>query len=290
MNFRLTPPADPLPSLVSCQAGQVLFTPRLIALDIDGTLVNHDDQLSSRVHDAVRRVLDAGLPIVLSTGRSWLATQDIVERLELPPGFAVMSNGAVVAQHQPLHVIEQVTFDPRQVIERTLELHPEALIGIEKFGVGYRMNRPFPEGELTGDVIIETPEQLASELATRVIIRDPSASPADFERLADSLGLHGVEYFVGWTAWLDIAPLGVNKATGLATVCERLGVSATEVLAIGDGNNDIEMLRWAGFGVAMGQSPLAVREVADAVTASVDADGVADVLDQLLGRSESISA
>ena len=76
-----------------------------------------------------------------------------------------------------------------------------------------------------------------------MIIRDPEATADDFVALAQELGLHGTDYVVGWTAWLDLAPVGVSKASGLAHVADRLGVDAADVLAIGDGRNDIEMLR-----------------------------------------------
>jgi hydroxymethylpyrimidine pyrophosphatase-like HAD family hydrolase len=108
-----------------------------------------------------------------------------------------------------------------------------------------------------------------------VIIRDPHSSEEEFIQLAEKLGLHGTNYFIGWTAWLDIAPEGVSKASALEDVAKELGVAQSDVLAIGDGRNDVEMLRWAGRGVAMGQAPLEVQEAADDVTETVDNDGVA---------------
>ncbi len=118
-------------------------------------------------------------------------------------------------------------------------------------------------------MVIEDAEQLSARPVTRVILRDPHRSDADFIALAEQLGLHGVTYFVGWSAWLDIAPEGVNKASALAEVAAELGVGAADVLAFGDGRNDIEMLRWAGRGVAMGQAPTEVRAAADDVTGPV---------------------
>ena len=97
------------------------------------------------------------------------------------------------------------------------------------------------------------------------------------DRLANQphrLGLEGVSYSVGYTAWLDIAPHGVDKAHGLARVCARAGVAAADVLALGDGRNDIEMLAWAGRGVAMGGSPPELLAVADAVTGSLADHGL----------------
>ncbi len=105
-----------------------------------------------------------------------------------------------------------------------------------------------------------------------MILRDPTRSDADILALAQHLGMHEVTYFVGWSAWLDIAPQGVNKATALAEVAAGLGVAAADVLAFGDGRNDIEMLAWAGRGIAIGDAPDEVRAVADAV-APLFADG-----------------
>jgi HAD superfamily hydrolase (TIGR01484 family) len=115
-------------------------------------------------------------------------------------------------------------------------------------------------------MIIESIEQLSARPVTRIILRDPDRSDEDFTSLARHLGLQGVTYFVGWSAWLDIAPLGVNKASGLQDVADDLGVDPTDVLAFGDGRNDIEMLRWAGRGVAIGDAPEDVQQAADVVT------------------------
>jgi hydroxymethylpyrimidine pyrophosphatase-like HAD family hydrolase len=117
--------------------------------------------------------------------------------------------------------------------------------------------------------------EILGQPVSRVIIRDPNASADDFVAMAARLGLHGTDYVVGWTAWLDLSPVGVSKASGLQHVADRLGVDPADVLAIGDGRNDIEMLRWAGRGVAMGQAVEEVLEAADAVTATVYDDGAA---------------
>ena len=141
--------------------------------------------------------------------------------------------------------------------------------------MGYRVNAHFPTGELSGDMIITELEELVAGPVSRVIIRDPEATADDFIGLAARLGLHGTDYVVGWTAWMDLAPVGVSKASGLEHVAHTVGVTAADALAIGDGRNDIEMLRWAGRGVAMGQAVPEVHEAADATTLSVDEDGAA---------------
>jgi hydroxymethylpyrimidine pyrophosphatase-like HAD family hydrolase len=242
------------------------WRPRLVALDIDGTVVDHDGALPEAVRKAVGRVLDADVPVVLATGRSWHGTRPVFDELGLPPGHSVASNGAVVVSYPPQEIRKAVTFDPREVIKKVVQFAPGTLIAVEEIGRGYRLNGHFPGGDLTGEMIIESIEQLSARPVTRIILRDPDRSDEDFTSLARHLGLQGVTYFVGWSAWLDIAPLGVNKASGLQDVADDLGVDPTDVLAFGDGRNDIEMLRWAGRGVAIGDAPEDVQQAADVVT------------------------
>jgi 5-amino-6-(5-phospho-D-ribitylamino)uracil phosphatase len=260
------------------RSAEAAWRPRLVALDVDGTIVDRDGMLPAAVGETIAAVVAAGVPVVLSTGRSWHGTVDLVEQLGLPPGPSVCSNGAVIVTYPPQEIVKAITFDPRHVIERVQQFAPGTLIAVEEIGVGYRLNGHFPGGDLTGEMIIEDLEQLSARPVTRVILRDPTRSDSDFISLARHLGLHGVTYFVGWSAWLDIAPEGVNKATALAEVAEGLGVSAADVLAFGDGRNDIEMLRWAGRGLAIGDAPDEVKAVADDVAARfIDGGPIAEL-------------
>ena len=264
-----------------------VWQPRLVALDIDGTLLAWVDgagqtyeQISPAVYAAVHRAIDAGAHVVLSSGRSPHGMDKIADLLDLPAAvtdrlWVVASNGAVLFRYPPLEVVHEETFDARAAVAAVLALHPIALVAVEERGIGYRVNRHFPTGELSGDMIITDVDDIVAGPVSRVIIRDPEASADDFVELAAKLGLHGTDYVVGWTAWLDLSPVGVSKASGLQIVCDELGVDAADVLAIGDGRNDIEMLRWAGRGVAMGQSIDEVRDVADHVTGTVYDDGAA---------------
>jgi HAD superfamily hydrolase (TIGR01484 family) len=221
--------------------------------------------------------------VVLASGRSPHGMTNVADLLDLHRGeqlWVVASNGAVIFRYPPLEVVHEETFDAAPAVKAVLAEHPSALVAVEERGVGYRVNRPFPEGELTGEFTIADVDDLVAVPVSRVIIRDPDATADDFVALAARLGLHGTDYVVGWTAWLDLAPLGVNKASGLEYVARELGVDARDVLAIGDGRNDIEMLRWAGRGVAMEQAIEVVHDAADAVTGTVYDDGVAQELDR----------
>jgi HAD superfamily hydrolase (TIGR01484 family) len=249
--------------------------PRLVALDIDGTLVDLREEMTPAVLKAVHKVRDAGAHVVLSTGRSVFGMTRVIEALGLESGHCVASNGAVTFTYPPVAVTSATTFDPEPAVRMVLEAVPDALVAVEVIGRGYRMNRAFPDGEINGEMWIEPLDDLVKQPVTRVIIRDPDKSAEDFVALAHSLGLHGTNYFVGYTAWLDLAPEGVSKASGLEQVTQTLGIGRSDVLAIGDGRNDVEMLRWAGRGVAMGQAPDDVKAAADDVTSTLADDGAA---------------
>lgn len=265
------------------------WTPRLVALDVDGTLLawatgtgGAVDHLTQSVRESVLAAAEAGAAIVLASGRSIHAMLPVLDVLGLgtdeEPVWAVAANGAVVFRYPPAEIVHEETFDARPAVAAILAEHPDVMVAVEERGVGYRLNQAFPPGELDGEMIIADTDSLIDEPVSRVIIRDPAATAEDFVELAARLGLHGTNYVVGWTAWLDLSPIGVDKASGLNVVCTRLGIDRGDVLAMGDGRNDIEMLAWAGRGVAMGQAVEEVRAAADAVTGTVGEDGVATEL------------
>lgn len=274
------------------------WRPTMVALDIDGTLLKWVDGASTthetiepRVSDAIRQAHDAGAHIVLASGRSPHGMTGIADLLGLPdrigfegePLWIVASNGAVVFRYLPggdIDVVHEETFDAGPAVRAILGEHPSARVAVEHRGLGYRVSAPFPPGELSGEMTVTAVEELVAEPVSRVIMRDPEATADDFVALGARLGLHGTDYVVGWTAWLDLSPVGVSKASGLQVVAEALGVEQADVLAIGDGRNDIEMLTWAGRGVAMGQAVQSVLDAADAATESVYDDGAAVELER----------
>lgn len=260
------------------------FSPKLVALDVDGTLVTFANELSPAVRDVVRRVHAAGIPVVIATGRAVHGVMDVLGKLGLDrePGLAVSSNGSVVFTVDPLEIVHATTFDASDAVRRVLEQVPDALVAVEEVGVGYQVNRPFPEGELGGATRLADLNEMIGQPVTRVIVRAPDHDTETFHAMVADLGLDDTNYYIGYTAWLDLAPEGVSKASGLQFVCDSMGIDPADVLAVGDGNNDVEMLRWAGRGVAMGQGPDEVKAAADAVIGGIDEDGLVAELEQYL--------
>ncbi|MCB7135051.1 HAD family hydrolase [Cellulosimicrobium marinum] len=259
----------------------------LVALDVDGTLMSYDQEMSDDVRDVVGALREAGHHVVLASGRSLLAMTPVAEVLGLDRGWLVASNGAVTARLDPGteagYVLEDVqTFDPGPALRLLREHLPGARYAVEDIGVGFRMNELFPDGELDGEHRVVDFDDLWSGEVTRVIVRAPESTSEDFDELVEHLGLDDVTYAVGWTAWMDLAPRGVTKATALEQVRRALHVQPHRTVAVGDGRNDVDMLRWAARGVAMGHADRTVRDAADEVTGTIDDDGAVQLLRTLL--------
>ncbi|NYD67469.1 HAD hydrolase family protein [Agromyces atrinae] len=264
---------------------------KLVALDIDGTVIHEDETLSLAVIDAVQRVRDLGHEVTLATGRSWETTHPILEKLEIEPRYVVCANGAMTMRRAEPgeaddhgYVREYIeTFDPEPVLARIRSFLPEGRFMVED-AFGYRLyTEGMQDWNLTNAHQVEFAELFGVE-ATRVVVVSPDHELDDFLALVDEMGLHQVSYAIGWTAWLDIAPEGVNKATALERVRSWLGIELDRVVAVGDGRNDIEMFTWAraaGRPVAMGQAPAEVKDAAGEATGDVEHDGLVTVLDSI---------
>ena len=259
---------------------------RLIALDVDGTIITHGGHLDARVHAAITACVSNGHHVVIATGRSVVATMPVLARLGIGHGYAVCSNGAVTLRIDPRRpkgykILEKVTFDPRPALTLLRDELPEALVAVEDLGRGFMVSSPFPDGELMGDQRVVPWDVLIAKRATRVTLRMPDAEPEAFMAHIERIGLHEVSYAVGWTAWLDINPEGVSKGSALEQLRRRLQVEPCDTVAVGDQRNDIEMLQWAARGVAMGNAPEEVQAIADEVTGTVEEAGLATVLEGL---------
>ncbi len=263
--------------------------PLLIVLDIDGTVLLEDETLSPGVVEAVEHAQRAGHEVMIATGRSWEGTRGILRVLKIAPEFVVCSNGAVVLRridaddllYERFHVEE---FDPAEVLTQLREHLPDARYLVE-LPDGRRLYTEYLDDWNLHEARRVPFEELSAQPVSRVVVVSPEQGEKDFVELVDRIGLSQVSYAVGWTAWLDIAPHGVDKSTGLQLVRTQLGVDPAHVLVIGDGRNDIGMFRWArengGRAIAMKQGPPEVHEAAGEITGTVHDGGVAEVLREL---------
>ncbi len=260
---------------------------RLVGLDIDGTLMHWGGDISEPVANAISEARMSRNHVVLATGRNILATVPVAHRLGIKRGYVVCSNGALTLRLNPAakngyDVVETVTFDPAAVLAAIREELPDALVAVEDLGTGFRVTRPFPMGELTGEQRVVSFDDLAAHPVTRVVIRAPGAEVSHFDSIVERLGLTDVTYAVGYTAWLDLTPPGVTKASALERIRQQLGVRPEHTVAVGDGNNDVDMLRWAARSYAMANAPEHVSAAAKARIGHVEEDGVLEVLESLI--------
>ena len=259
----------------------------MIALDVDGTLVDHDGHMSPAVRDAAQAVVANGHDVMIATGRSLNATLPIIEQIGLERGYAVCCNGGVTLRLDPAlesgyEIIHKATFDPAPALKALRERLPNAKYALEDEEGNFLSTERFQDASFGVESIGVDFQTMLDAVAVRVVVFSSENTSEEFNAAIHHIGLSGVTYSVGWTAWLDIAAEGVTKASALEALRLQLGTDPDHTLAIGDGRNDIEMLTWAGRGVAMGQAPEEVLAVADQVTASVFDDGAALVLRELL--------
>lgn len=259
----------------------------MIALDVDGTLVDHDGHMSPAVREAAQAVVASGHDVMIATGRSLNATLPIIEQIGLDRGYAVCCNGGVTLRLDPAldtgyEIIHKATFDPAPALKALRERLPNAKYALEDEEGNFLSTERFQDASFGVESIGVDFQTMLDSVAVRVVVFSSENTSEEFNAAIHHIGLSGVTYSVGWTAWLDIAAEGVTKASALEALRLQLGTDPDNTLAIGDGRNDIEMLTWAGRGVAMGQAPEEVLAVADEVTASVFDDGAALVLRGLL--------
>lgn len=266
-----TPPAD--------------FDLGLVASDIDGTLLLDWQPISETTIDAIHRCQQMGIPFVLVTGRPirWLAA--IAEQIP-DLGRVVCLNGAVVYDIATGTIVDAHTLSHagvREIVTAISDAHPEAHFAFETL-TGLFIDDGFATRSPQDATVIADLDEIADREVVKILV---SLGTDDSAALHDLLGplvtsaCHAT-FSDPVNGLVELAPRGITKAKTLESVCDHLGVGRERVMAFGDMPNDIEMLSWAGHGVAMGNALDIVKESADAVTDSVADDGVAHYLNAAL--------
>ncbi len=267
---------------------------RLVATDLDGTLVRDDRTIGARSVAALQRLEAAGVAIVLVTGRPIRWLHPAYEHLPIQP-LAVAANGAAVYDPVDDKILHCAPLSPDALAEacdRLRAVVPGVRFGVETeggrlmlFEPGYQVGGW--ERGLEGVRLVD-PAELFAQPAAKLLVRAGPQPPDEFTGLVGRVldGLAEATHSSD-SGMVEVSAAGVTKAAGLAWVAERLGVTAHEVVAFGDMPNDLPMFAWAGRGVAVANAHPAVLAAADDVTDSNDADGVAVYLERLLDAPDS---
>ncbi len=265
---------------------------RALFLDIDGTLVGTDERISPGVRAAIAEAREKGVEVVLCTGRARYTAEPIARQLAPPLGYAVTSNGGVA-----------IHLGTREVLYRRLLSIPVALEVIraiyEAGGKPY-VYEDATSADLEGARVLYHPERSPDAFALppryrphAAILEDLPFAPVSVCTFGPAEQIKALVQHLRDTMTADLSIIqsgshaywgvevftrGVSKRLGLEMIAARLDVNREEIMAIGDHMNDLEMIHWAGVGVAMGNALEEVQEIADYVTGSVEEDGVAQAI------------
>ena len=258
---------------------------RLVATDIDGTLIHDDGTLSKRTIAVIEAL---PVPLVLVTGRPVRWLRQLYDQMPEPVP-AICANGAVVYDPDTDEVLraEPLSVDLLvDVSKRLRDAVPDIALAVEvEDGRAFWYEEAWPlrwSGEHPAVRVLATPEELTSAPAVKLLARSASHQPdAFYELVGHALGGVAESTHSSSSALVEISAAGVTKAAGLAWLCAHEGIDAAEVIAFGDMPNDVPMLAWAGRSVAVGNAHPAVRAVADEVTHTNEEDGVARYLREL---------
>ncbi|MCU1454046.1 MAG: Cof-type family hydrolase [Acidimicrobiales bacterium] len=260
---------------------------RLFATDLDGTLLRSDGTVSDRTRAAVDAAEAAGIGLVIATGRPPRWIPPIVEQLG-ERGLVVCGNGALVydpARHELVDRHEIEPADAVEIVRRLRAADIGAALAVEQ-GFSFHVDptyQPYwelPEGHTRAPI-----EDFLDQPVTKLLVRLPEPAPAGTAARVQELvaGLAEVTHSgLPGEAFLELSRLGVHKAHTVERVIAASGIDAADVVAFGDMPNDLELLRWAGHGVAVANAHPTVLAEADEITASNDDDGVALVIERLL--------
>jgi Cof subfamily protein (haloacid dehalogenase superfamily) len=265
--------------------------PALIASDVDGTLLDDQEMITARTRAAVRAAVDSGAQFVIATGRPPRWVQPVVDALGFAP-MAVCANGAVIYDPSVDRIVSAQTLSADalgELAEIATRVIPGVGLAVERVGRSahdaatpqFVSSPGYEHAWLNPDNTEVSLEDLLSAPAIKLLIRKSGATSAEMAAaLAEHIGLQGDITYSTNNGLIEIVPLGVSKATGVAEVARPYGIAAEEVVAFGDMPNDVPMLAWAGLGVAMGNAHPEAVASADEVTATNDDDGVARVLER----------
>jgi Cof subfamily protein (haloacid dehalogenase superfamily) len=274
--------------------------PRLIATDLDGTLLDREQALTPRTVAAVRSVLAAGIGFVLVTARPPRTVAHLAE--QLGGGIAALcGNGTILAEFgaadadpESVHGVTTLihafpTADAVAIVDQLRPVLPEAGFALETgfevyFETAFRIGSVTDRRRILTDQLTGIAPQMPSII--KVLARSPERSADEMVAIARAtLSVDAEISHSGGRGLLEIAPHGASKASALAWLCERRGIAASEVAAFGDMPNDLPMLRWAGLGHAVANAHPEVLAAAQHVVGHHAEDGVALALEAMLAAA-----
>jgi Cof subfamily protein (haloacid dehalogenase superfamily) len=262
------------------------FPYKLIATDLDGTLLRSDDSVSQRTREALAAATAAGAAHIVVTGRAVPSTRHILDDLGYR-GLAVCGQGAQVYDAGEHRLLTAVTLDRKLAAVALAKIEAEVgplylaasragLDGELLAGPGYAFRGSLPTVPFT------EVSDLWSAPLNKIYLQHPTLTTDELTEASQRAAGGFVTVAMAGEGIVELLPLGLTKATGLSLAARRLGAKAADTIAFGDMPNDIPLLTWSAHGVAMANAHPTLKTIADEVTSSNEADGIAEVLERLL--------
>jgi len=262
---------------------------RLVATDLDGTLLRPDGTLSERTINAVRVARDAGLHVIPITGRPPRVTWDVAKEAGLGP-LGVCSNGAAVVDISSMEVLELQTIAAEVAAGLVMvvrEVFPGSVFAVEEMGTFTHESgfmEPYWNWEEGTEQVDDIMEAVTND-CVKLVVRRPGWTAATLlAQLRDQVA-ETAQVTSSGLDWVEMAAPGISKAHAVDRVCDRLGVVAGEVVAIGDNHNDLTVLAWAGRAAAPANAIPEVLAIVEEILPSNAEDGVAHLLESLAAQA-----
>ena len=262
---------------------------RILAMDLDDTLLRSNLSISKRTKNAINRTMAAGVTIVLSSGRISYTMERFSRFLGLheKPAYIVSNNGALIQESHTGNIVHESRMDERTALAvcdlAEAEGFPVQMYDNDVMYISRRNEYSDRDQERTGirQVVVENFRAMVKDGCHKLIIPGDPALIPNMEKIIRTYMGDTITVFTSRPYFLEVLPKNTDKGTSLIRIAEILGVSAKETMAIGDSMNDEAMIRWAGIGVAMANSDERIKSIADVVTDYTnDDDGVAEVIEK----------
>ncbi len=261
---------------------------QLLALDLDDTLLRADLTISPRNRDALKAAEDRGVRIVLASGRAVPAMERFAEELGMfnRPGYMISDNGSTVTSTLPRAVLVQHTLEPGlfrqllrafEVLDLPVQVYRDKTILVTKENAF--TPRDMKLSGFTRTVVPDMASSLGFQPSKLVIPGDPEVLPTALAVIRTTFG-DQVNAFISKPYFLEVLPVQADKGTALKYVAQNLNIPVDKVMAMGDAENDLGMIRYAGWGVAMHNATDQLKEAARIVSQfSHEDDGVAEIVE-----------
>ena len=262
---------------------------RILAVDLDDTLLRSDLSISPRMRGVIRRTEEIGLTLVLTSGRIPEAMERYVRllRLHKRPGYLISNNGSLITESQTGNIIHEVLVDQETLMAicdlADSEGFPMQMYADKITYISRKNKYTDIDEQLTGlrQVVVENFRDLAGFGCHKLIIPGEPEHPASVEEIIRSSLGEKISVFTSRKYFLQISPGETNKGTALAKIAGAMGLGADATIAVGDSMNDEPMIRWAGIGVVMANGDERLKSVADFVTSKTnDEDGLIEVIEK----------